>query len=101
MDRASLPDQPHTSPDPPVGLACHGPYEYAPSESFIAPIRRAAMLTEALAGVELGAWDRRILQWLAHWCDTPTFLAILGMLQRARIAAQAEATTPQREATRR
>jgi hypothetical protein len=84
MDRASLPDHPH------------GPYEYSPSESFIAPARRAVMLTEALAGVELGTWDQRILLWLAHWCDTPTFLAILGMLQRARIAAQ---TAPQREAT--
>jgi hypothetical protein len=79
-------------------MACHGPYEYSPPESFIAPARRAVMLTQALAGVELGTWDQRILQWLAHWCDTPTFLAILGMLQRARIAAQAQAA-PQREAT--
>jgi hypothetical protein len=85
----SLPDPAHT-PAP-----CHGPYEHQPAEAFIAPTRRTVMLAGALTGVELGTWDRRILDWLAHWCDTPTFLALLGMLQRARIAAQA---VPQREA---
>jgi hypothetical protein len=100
MDRASLPDQPHTTPDTPASPACYGPYNRPPAETFIAPIRRTAMLTEALAGVELGTWDQRILRWLAHWCDTPTFLAILGILQRARIAAQAPAAR-QREAAER
>jgi hypothetical protein len=89
MSTASLPDLTHTP------AACCGPYEHQPAETFIAPARRTAMLAAALAGVELGTWDRRILAWLAHWCDTPTFLVILGMLQRARIAAQA---VPQREA---
>jgi hypothetical protein len=82
VDRASLPD---STPEP----ACYGPFEYSPHETFIAPARRLVMLDQALDGVALGTWDQRILVWLAHWCDTPTFLAILGMLQRARIAAQA------------
>ena len=69
----------------------HGPYQHQPAESFIAPARRSAMLAQALRGVELGTWDARILAWLAHWCDTPTFLAILGMTQRARHAP----TSPQ------
>jgi len=82
MDRVSLPDQPVSS-GPPSG---HGPYEHQPAETFIAPARRTVMLAQALAGVELGTWDRRILAWLAHWCDTPTFLAILGLVERARTA---------------
>ena len=48
--------------------------------------RRKALLDQALQGVELGAWDRRILDWLADCLDTPTFLVVLGMLQRARQA---------------
>jgi hypothetical protein len=69
----------------------HGPYEHQPAETFIAPARRTAMLAAALGGVELGTWDQRICGWLAHWCDTPTFLAIVGMIQRARHAP----TSPQ------
>jgi hypothetical protein len=82
MDPTSLPDQPLTTGAP----ACHGPYEHQPPETFIAPARRTAMLAQALRGVELGTWDERILAWLAHWCDTPTFLAVLGMVERARQA---------------
>jgi len=82
MDTPSLPDRPVTSP------ADHGPYEHQPAETFIAPARRTAMLTQALQGVELGTWDERILAWLAHWCDTPTFLAILGLVERAHHAGQ-------------
>jgi hypothetical protein len=82
MDTPSLPDRLATSPP-----ADHGPYQHQPAETFIAPARRTAMLAAALAGVELGTWDARILAWLAHWCDTPTFLAILGMVERARQAA--------------
>jgi hypothetical protein len=72
MDPRSLPDQPH------------GPHHHhPPTEAFIGYGRRRQLLLAALADVELGAWDARILDWLAHFCDTPTFLAILGMVQRA------------------
>jgi hypothetical protein len=50
--------------------------------------RRKALLDQVLQDVELGAWDRRILDWLADCLDTPTFLAVLGILQRARQAGQ-------------
>jgi hypothetical protein len=83
MDPVSLPDPNHTSAG-----TCHGPYEHQPAETFIAPARRSAMLAAALRGVELGTWDARILAWLAHWCDTPTFLAILGLVERARTASR-------------
>jgi hypothetical protein len=74
MDPLSLPDQPH------------GPYHQPPTEAFIGFAQRRTLLLAALGGVELGAWDARILDWLAHFCDTPTFLAVLGLLERARRA---------------
>ncbi len=85
MDTPSLPD--HSVPTG-SGPLTHGPYEHQPPETFIAPARRTAMLAQALRGVELGTWDQRILAWLAHWSDTPTFLAILGLVERARHAGQ-------------
>jgi len=74
MDPISLPEQPH------------GPYPRPPSGLFIGFDQRTTMLHGALHGVKLGAFDRRIIDWLCHWCDTPTFLAILGMVERARHA---------------
>ena len=38
------------------------------------------LIDEALTGVELGAYDRRILEWLKGW-DQPT---IASLIQRAR-----------------
>jgi hypothetical protein len=74
MDPVSLPDHPH------------GPYDRPPAEVFIGYPRRRQLLHTAFAGVQLGAWDARILGWLVHVCDSPTFLAILGLLQRTRSA---------------
>lgn len=79
MDPQSLPDQPH------------GPHHHPPREAFIGFGRRHELLLAALQDVELGAWDARILDWLAHFCDTPTFLAILGMVQRAYQAGALQA----------
>ncbi len=44
----------------------------------------AAMLTDACAaaGVELGAYDRRILRWLAGWEPT-TCAVVAGIIARA------------------
>ena len=89
MSTASLPDPTHT---PTTDMACHGPFEHQPTETFLAPARRTAMLQAALDGVTLGTWDQRILAWLCHWSDTPTFLAILGWIERARTTAQATHT---------
>jgi hypothetical protein len=38
-----------------------------------------------LAGIELGAYDERILAWIAGW-DTPTVVTIASLLHRARAA---------------
>jgi hypothetical protein len=95
MSMASLPDEPHTTDRAP----CHGPYQHPPVE-FIAPTKRTAMLQAALDGVQLGGWDTRILTHLTTWCDTPTFLAILGWIERARTTAQTHTSSRQRDHSR-
>jgi hypothetical protein len=42
-------------------------------------------LREPLAGIPLGAYDERILAWLAGW-DLPTVGAVVSLLYRARAA---------------
>jgi hypothetical protein len=57
-----------------------GQYRYENAEE------RLAALLVALAGVELGAYDRRIVHWLAGW-DMPTAAVVVSLLWRARHAA--------------
>jgi hypothetical protein len=38
-----------------------------------------------LAGIELGAWDRRIAAWLAGW-DVATVVTIASWIERSRAA---------------
>jgi hypothetical protein len=45
--------------------------------------RHAQILTGALAGLELGAWDRHVLRWLAGQ-DTSTVLTITSWITRTR-----------------
>ncbi|WP_219419354.1 hypothetical protein [Pseudonocardia nigra] len=45
-----------------------------------------AAVHEPLAGVELGAYDHRMIAWVAGW-DTPTVGTIVSLLHRARAAA--------------
>jgi hypothetical protein len=67
-----------------------GPFEREPVSGFLEPGERRELWDAALAGVELGAYDRQILDWMVHHFDTPTTLVIAGMVRRARDAAQAE-----------
>lgn len=46
---------------------------------------RVAALREPLAGLALGGYDRRILDWLAGW-DVPTIGGVVSLLHRARAA---------------
>lgn len=62
----------------------HGPYSRPPRGPALLSGERQAMLAEVLAGVRLHAFDRKALDWLCRWTDTPTFLAVLGVLERAR-----------------
>lgn len=52
---------------------------------------RVAALREPLAGLALGGYDRRILDWLAGF-DVPTIGGVVSLLHRARAAAPP--TTP-------
>jgi hypothetical protein len=51
--------------------------------------RFRAALDEALVGIDLGAYDRWILDWVTLW-DTPTVAVIASLLHRARQAGQQE-----------
>ena len=54
---------------------------------------RAQILASALAGLELGAWDRRILHWLAGW-DSSTVLTIASWITRARARTASQQPQP-------
>lgn len=45
------------------------------------------LLEEAVAGIDLGAYDRRIVDWLKGW-DQPTIVVIASLLRRAREGSQ-------------
>jgi hypothetical protein len=63
-----------------------GPVEAAP-RGFVPEGERAEILADALGGIELGAWDRRIAEWLAGW-DASTVLTIASWIARSRIARE-------------
>ncbi|MGH3869430.1 MAG: hypothetical protein ACRDQ4_25655 [Pseudonocardiaceae bacterium] len=59
-------------------------YRYEPAAQ-----RRAALVT-ALEGVELGAYDEYLLEWLAGW-DVGVVAAVVSLLLRLREAATHQA----------
>ncbi len=61
-----------------------GRYRYEPAQE-----RRAALLA-ALEGVALGAYDQRIVCWLAGQ-ELPTVAVVVSLLWRARHAAHQQA----------
>jgi hypothetical protein len=58
--------------------------EPRPGWSILSPDQRRAMLTAACeaAGVELGAYDERVIGWLAGWEDE-TCAVVAGLITRA------------------
>ena len=61
-----------------------GPLESDPG-GFWPQEDRLAVLADVLDGVELGAWDRRILEWMAGW-DACTVLTVASWIARSRAA---------------
>ena len=61
-----------------------GPVE-APPPGFVPRAGQAEILAGVLAGIELGAWDRRIVEWMAGW-DASTVLTVASWIARARAA---------------
>ena len=67
-----------------------GPNEDYPPGGFTPQADRAWYLEAALAGIELGQCDRRIIAWLVQW-DDYTARLVISLLVRARRAGYAEA----------
>ena len=67
-----------------AGRVPAGPVEVAPS-GFVPRAEQAEILAGVLAGIELGAWDRRIVAWLARW-DACTVLTVASWIARSRAA---------------
>jgi hypothetical protein len=69
-------------------LGVHAPYDVRrPVVRDVAAVRAdyLAVLHEPLAGILLGAYDERMLAWLARW-DVPTVGTVASLLHRARAA---------------
>ena len=58
------------------------PVQVAPP-GFVPAAEQQRILAEVLAGVELGAWDQRMVAWLAGW-DAATVLTVASWIVRAR-----------------
>jgi hypothetical protein len=68
-------------------VSVHAPFISYPTGHYRhepAGERHAALLA-ALEGIELGAYDDRILRWLARW-DVPVVAAVISLLWRVRHA---------------
>jgi hypothetical protein len=66
------------------------PLERKPAGPHLQRDERRAMLLGALAGVDLGAWDRHITNFLADR-DPGTVRTIASLIQRARAAERQQA----------
>ena len=61
-----------------------GPVQ-VPPRGFVPGAEQAEILAGVMAGIELGAWDQRILEWMAGW-DASTVLTVASWIVRARAA---------------
>ena len=74
-----------TTPHPYVPT---GPVEAAPYLGYCPPEVRQEAFCAVLEGVELGAYDERMIAWLAGW-DDPTCRTITSLMWRCRLAGAA------------
>lgn len=72
------------------------PNELYPPGGYVPEAERRRYIEAALGGVELGAYDRRIVAWLAQW-DDYTARLVVSLLVRARRAGYAEAAARGRQ----
>lgn len=61
-----------------------GPIEACPA-GFVPGREREAVLRELLSSIELGAWDQRIVDWLAGW-DTSVVVTVVSWLARISVS---------------
>jgi hypothetical protein len=76
-----------TTPHPYVPT---GPVEAAPYLGYCPPEVRQEAFCAVLEGVELGAYDERMIAWLAGW-DDPTCRTIASLMWRCRLAGSVTA----------
>ena len=76
--------------DPPHAYIPAGLVEAAPYLGYCPPELRQEAFAAVVEGVETGAYDRRIIAWLAQ-CDDTTCRTIASLLWRCRLAGGAEA----------
>ncbi len=72
---------------PPHSYIPDGPIEAAPYHGYCPPEVRQEAFGAVLEGIETGAYDRRIIAWLAQW-DDPTCRTIASLLWRCRLAGR-------------
>lgn len=74
----------YLSTDPPHAYIPVGPVQCTPLGSFRSPQERREAFAAALEGVELGAYDERMIEWLTQ-LDDPTCRTIASLIWRCRI----------------
>jgi hypothetical protein len=79
--------------DPPHAYIPAGPVEAAPYLGYRPPEVRQEAFGAVLEGVETGAYDTQIVNWLTGW-DDPTCRTIASLMWRCRLAGGAEAKRP-------
>ena len=75
---------------PPHAYVPSGPLEAAPYLGYCPPEVRREAFSAVLEGVETGAYDTQIVNWLTGW-DDPTCRTIASLMWRCRLAGGAEA----------
>lgn len=60
------------------------PLHREPEGAYVHPEVREAALRAALRGVELGAYDERIVAWMVRLFDDSTMRTIVSLIERAR-----------------
>ena len=76
--------------EPPHVYIPAGPLKAAPHLGYCPPGVRQEAFSAVLEGVELGAYDTRIVNWLTGW-DDPTCRTIASVMWRCRLAGEAAA----------
>ena len=71
-----------TAPHAPAATVPAGPVQ-EPPPGFVPRAQQAQILAAALAGIELGTWDRRILDWMSN-LDAATVLTVASWITRTR-----------------
>ncbi len=60
------------------------PLDREPGGGYVDPEDREAALRAALRGVELGAYDERIVTWMVRLFDNSTMRTVVSLIERAR-----------------